>query len=169
MAAVEEWCFANEDLLFAIFGSLDLHALASVLHVSRAWRASALRPDLCHWRSCSEATFLALEPARESYREVLSMLYLRLSGTHTPWSCAAVARLAASKPRLQSLDLTNVCVSDVKAAADMSACLPATLECLTVAGGINQPDAMLRQLVDGLEALPRLRQARACTSAAHCV
>eukprot|EP00966_Prymnesium_polylepis_P328883 7384639-Prymnesium_polylepis.1 len=148
----------NEDLLFAIFGLVDLHTLASVLHVSRAWRAAALQPDLRHWCSCSEANFLALEPPRESYREVISLLYLRLSGTHTPWSCAAVARLAASKPRLQSLDLTNVSVSDAEAAARMSACLPATLECLAVTGGVNQPDALLRQLVDGLEALPRLRQ-----------
>lgn len=101
-----------------------------------------MRPDLCHWHHCSVGAFAALDPT----------LKIR------QWCCESVSLVAAAKPRLRSLDLTDLHVSSAEAVVQMSACLPATLESLAVGSRINQPDAMLQHLLDGLEALPRLRQ-----------
>ena len=100
--------------------------------------------------------------------EAFSLSPLRLGGEIDAladalprWSCLSVARLAVTKPRLITLDLTGCRVGEASAAAQMTTNLPETLEVLTVSGGINQPDAMLYSLLAGVEALPRLREVRA--------
>ena len=161
----------DADLLFAIFAQLsdvESGSLKAALQVSTTWRAVGLRPDLCHWHECSHAKFVAFDglarPALEGRAESIASLVesLRISALarplHLNWTCEAVARLAVAKPRLVALDLTGCFVSDASAAAQMSACLPPTLECLIVSRAVNQPDAMLHQLLRGLEALPRLRE-----------
>ena len=125
----------------------ERHTLRAVLQTNHAWRAAALRPDLPFWARCDPASFLALAPPR---------------GQSHPcehrWTCEAVARLVAAKPRLQALDLSACSVSSAAAVARMIRALPPTLHTLALVQPCAQPDATLHALLQGLSALPQLRR-----------
>ena len=133
--------------------------LSAVLLTNHTWRAAVLRPDLPHWSRCDHALFMALAPLdldlRISSQGASSQGNRQLIAAH--WSCESVERLLQVKPRLQALDLSQCYVSDAEAVARLALRLPPTLHTLSLHHGCNQPDAMLRQLLRGLPALPQLR------------
>jgi hypothetical protein len=161
----------DPDLLFLIFTFLGRYHTGvqardhtySVLLTNHTWRAAALRPDLLHWSRCDFSSFMALAPLDLTLR--LSPLGTSSQGTSaawnkqlaTHWCCESVEKLLHAKPQLQALDLSHCFVSDAEAVARLVLGLPPTLHTLSLHRGCNQPDAMLRQLLRGLPALPRLR------------
>lgn len=159
----------DPDLLFLVFTFLPAvnDAQFSVLLTNHAWRAAALRPDLPHWSRCDRALFMALA---EDFTPVDLILRLSALGTSsegasdastqqlaTHWCCESVEKLLQAKPLLQALDLSHCFVSDAEAVARLALRLPPSLHTLSLHRGCNQPDAMLRHLLRGLPALPRLR------------
>ena len=155
----------DPDLLFLVFTFLPAvnDAQFSVLLTNHAWRAAALRPDLPHWSRCDRALFMALAPVDLILR--LSALGTSSQGANeawtrqlaTHWCCESVEKLLQAKPLLQALDLSHCFVSDAEAVARLALRLPPSLHTLSLHRGCNQPDAMLRHLLRGLPALPRLR------------
>ena len=130
--------------------------LSSVLLTNHTWRTAVLRPDLPHWSRCNQDLFMALAPL-DPYAEASGPISSLGADHPWKWSCESVERLLYAKPQLQALDLSHCYVSDAEAVARLALRLPPTLHTLSLHHGCNQPDAMLRQLLRGLPALPQLR------------
>ena len=150
----------DPDLLFLVFTFLPAasHTQFSVLLTNHTWRAAALRPDLLHWSRCDHALFMALAPLVGPSRfQGTSAARNKCQSLATHWCCESVEKLFHAKPQLQALDLSHCFVSNAGSVARLALRLPPTLHTLSLHHGCNQPDAMLRQLLRGLPALPRLR------------
>ena len=134
---------------------LAASCLSSVLLTNHTWQAAVLRPDLPHWSRCNHDLFMALAPP-DRHAEVSGPISSLGADHPWKWSCESVERLLQVKPRLQALDLSHCYVSDSEAVARLALRLPPTLHTLSLHHNCNQPDAMLRQLLRGLPALPQL-------------
>ena len=138
----------NTDVLFLIASLATLDDLASIVLISKDWRATALRADLPHWRQCERRTFCAL----------------RTPAASAAWDCRSLSRLLVAKPLVASLDLTGVQALGTADVRTMAGLLPPALRMLTLrssrerpAAELLHPDAMLDALLGRVESLPHLQ------------